>query len=338
MEILVAALFAFMLSVGVTAYLVTPGARLRWLDHPNDRSLHRVAVPRTGGLAILAGIAGGWMLSGVLMKPPAWWPWLLVAAGLVLVISLLDDRHSLAIVPRFAAQILAGIVLLSAGLLPDAAHLWGSPVPIPDWIRFLVALLFVVWMVNLYNFMDGMDGFAGGMAVFGFGCIAILGWRAEASLFSAANLSVAFASAGFLVFNFPPARIFMGDAGASLLGFLAAASILWASQQEVFPLWVGILIFSPFIVDATVTLVSRIWAREPFWRPHRQHSYQRLVRSGWSHRRTTVLGYLLMLMTGGTSIWVVEQGAGTDTVAALALWAGIYAILIFWIKRTTVRT
>ncbi len=338
MEIFGAALLAFILSFGFTAYLVRPGARLRWLDHPNERSLHRVAVPRTGGLAIVAGIGGGSLLSGMLLGPPTWWPWLMGSAALVLLVAILDDRRGLGILPRLVVHLVAGAALLGSGLLPDVADLMGSLLPIPGWALSAVILLFVVWMVNLYNFMDGMDGFAAGMAVLGFGCMAFLGWRAEAGFFAAVNLSIAMASAGFLLFNFPPARIFMGDAGASLLGFLAAASILWANQQSVFPFWAGVLIFSPFIVDATATLVGRMWAREKFWLPHRQHCYQRLVRSGWSHRRTTLAGYLLMSLVGGTSIWLVEKGTGHQAVLAMALWTVIYAILVVWISRTAVRT
>jgi UDP-N-acetylmuramyl pentapeptide phosphotransferase/UDP-N-acetylglucosamine-1-phosphate transferase len=141
-------------------------------------------------------------------------------------------------------------------------------------------LIFTVWFINLYNFMDGMDGFAGGMGTLGFGFLAYLGWLAGQDFFALSGLLIAGANLGFLLCNFPPARIFMGDAGSTTMGFLAAGMSLWGVRDGLFPMWIPILIFSPFIVDATVTLIRRLVHGDKVWQAHRSHYYQRLVLLG----------------------------------------------------------
>jgi UDP-N-acetylmuramyl pentapeptide phosphotransferase/UDP-N-acetylglucosamine-1-phosphate transferase len=185
-------------------------------------------------------------------------------------------------------------------------------------------------MINLYNFMDGMDGFAGGMAVIGFSTLAWLG-RADAG-FAAVCLTVAAASAGFLIHNFPPAKIFLGDTGSTTLGFLAAACSLWGSKADLFPFWVALLVFSPFIVDATVTLLRRLLRGEKVWEAHRKHYYQRLVLLGWGHRRTVLVEYALMLACAGSAELAIHLSpAGQATLAAG--WLLIYGLLMWGVGR-----
>ena len=195
-------------------------------------------------------------------------------------------------------------------------------------------MLFVVWMVNLYNFMDGMDGFAGGMAVIGFATLALMGELAGSSDYCFAALLVCMASAGFLPFNFPPARLFMGDLGSGSLGLLVALLLLWADRAGLFPLWIGVLVFSPFIVDATWTVMRRISQGQKPWEAHREHFYQRLVRLGWGHKRTVLYSYILMLKCSLLALacfWFAApgiQGAllGLATLTYLALIAAINAM------------
>jgi UDP-N-acetylmuramyl pentapeptide phosphotransferase/UDP-N-acetylglucosamine-1-phosphate transferase len=142
--------------------------------------------------------------------------------------------------------------------------------------------------------MDGMDGLAGGMAVIGFGTFALLGLYSHEEAFGFSALLVSLSAAGFLVFNFPPARIFMGDMGSGSLGFLAALFVLWGDHVGI-PLWLGLMVFSPFLVDATWTVLRRALQGKKPWQAHREHFYQRLVGQGWSHRRTTLWTYALML-------------------------------------------
>ena len=213
------------------------------------------------------------------------------------------------------------------GLWPERWPLPGLESEWPVVVGAVFAWLFVVWMTNLFNFMDGMDGFAGGMAVIGFGALAGLGGLAGDQGFALLCGSVAAAAAGFLVFNFPPARIFMGDVGGSTLGFLAAALILWADREGLFAWWVGVLVFSPFVVDATVTLIRRILRGEAPWRAHRSHCYQRIVQRGWGHRRTVLWEYALMFACAGSALWSFRQPMDIQW-GVIGAWAFVYTGLI----------
>jgi UDP-N-acetylmuramyl pentapeptide phosphotransferase/UDP-N-acetylglucosamine-1-phosphate transferase len=180
--------------------------------------------------------------------------------------------------------------------------------------------------------MDGMDGFAGGMAVVGFGTFALLGLTADQPLFAALSLVVSGAVGGFLVFNFPPARIFMGDTGSSALGLAAAGFSSWGAQLNVFPFWISILVFSPFIVDASVTLLRRSLRKEKIWQAHRTHYYQRLVQLGCGHRNTVLGEYVVILGCAATAIAVVGRGTACEVVAAVS-WAIFYVVAGFSVSR-----
>lgn len=280
----------------------------RFMDHPNERSLHKTPVPKGGGLGILSGLVV------MLISLPSLPMELRWAAGLGLTLggfSFFDDLYNLSPLVRFLVQgLLAGILLSQVG--------WPDTLPLPgggSWpavIGIVFSWLFIVWMTNLYNFMDGMDGFAGGMAVFGFGTMALLGWQGGDEDFALLCSATAAAAAGFLWFNFPPARLFMGDVGSTPLGFLAAGLILWAHGQGLFPFWVGIVVFLPFVLDATVTLVRRLLHGEKVWEAHRDHYYQRRVRSGWGHRKTVLWEYGLMAICALMALWSVRLPLGAQ--------------------------
>src|SRR5690606_10611586 len=138
----------------------------------------------------------------------------------------------------------------------------------------------------LYNFMDGSDGLAGGMAVIGFGAGGAAAWLAGDAALPPGHLCVAAAAAASLVFNRPPPRTFLGGAGSVPLAFLAAALGSFGWRAGCWPAWFPVLVFAPFVIDATLTLARRIARRERIWQAHRDHYYQRLVRMGWGHRRT----------------------------------------------------
>lgn len=194
--------------------------------------------------------------------------WIAFPLLLVATISFLDDVKNLPVLLRLAVHGIAAFALVSGGLT------------LPGMIGAVVSWFAIVWMMNLYNFMDGMDGLAAGMAVFGFGFLGLAAWLSGNMEYAQLVWIVAASALGFLIPNLPPARIFMGDTGAVTLGMLAAAFSLWGVHDHVFPVWFPILVFSPFIVDATVTLIRRALRREKVWQAHREHYYQCLVLLG----------------------------------------------------------
>lgn len=278
------------------------------LDEPNERSLHVVPVPRTGGIAIAAGVlvAALWIRAA---------PGLLIPAAGLALISAFDDRRALPSSLRLLAHVIAaGVFLYAVGgpLAPAmSVALW----------------LAIAWTTNLYNFMDGADGLAGGMAVIGFGAYAVAASLAGGCDFAAIAWAIAAAAAGFLAFNFPPARIFMGDVGSIPLGFLAAGMGVAGWERTFWPLWFPLVVFAPFIVDASVTLVRRLLRRERVWEAHRQHYYQRLILSGWTHRRTAFAEYAVMLACAGMALFTLGQPIEKQSILISVLAAILVAMM-----------
>lgn len=284
------------------------------LDEPNDRSLHVRPVPRSGGLGILIAA-----LIGLLA---AQGPWIIGACvALIAAVSWLDDQFGLPIWLRFIFHIAAAIGLLLAGLVPTASAGY-------------VALVIVgmVWMTNLYNFMDGADGLAGGMALFGFGTYAIAAALSGERVLLLLSGSIAAGAIGFLFFNFHPARIFMGDIGSISLGFLAGALGLEGVRLAVWPLWFPLFVFSPFILDATLTLGKRALRGERVWRAHREHYYQRMVQSGLGHRKTALLWYVIMIAAAASGIMLLHAET-VHVLVFLCLWMATYVVLAWMIDR-----
>ena len=321
---------AFTISLLLTYRFCDPASFVYMLDHPNERSLHDRPVPRGGGLAILIAI----IVCGAattLFYTAREYPVMALSMLIVAAVSFLDDRFSVPPFYRLVAHSAAAVVILYGGFslqqleIPGAQWHWSYAA------SAVLSVLFIVWMINLYNFMDGMDGFAGGMAVSGFGAFAVMGSMEGHGTFFASNLTIAAASAGFLAYNFPPARIFMGDVGSSVLGLLAAVMSLWGARDGVFPFWIAVLVFSPFIMDATVTLARRFLRREKIWQAHKTHYYQQLVLSGWGHRKTVLLEYAIMLGCGITALLSLHA---TVTVKAIMLtgWFLFYIIFFSWIS------
>jgi UDP-GlcNAc:undecaprenyl-phosphate/decaprenyl-phosphate GlcNAc-1-phosphate transferase len=244
----------------------------------------------------------------------------LIGALVLCTVSFLDDWRGLPIAVRFGAHVIfaAAFVMLSApGLHP---------------LGFVAAVLAIVWMTNLYNFMDGSDGLAGGMAVFGFGALAVAAHFSDELTLALMAATVAAAALAFLWFNFHPARIFMGDAGSVPLGFLAAALAILGWDRGVWPIWFPILVFSPFIVDATVTLFRRAVRGERVWRAHKSHYYQRLVRMGFGHRNTALMEYGLMMAAAVSALFAREASHAVQ-IFTLASWCVIYAVIMALIDR-----
>lgn len=343
---LIIAGLVFGLSVWLTGRLASASARLRLLDHPNERSLHDRPMPRTGGLAILASLALGLLLEiSMALVGGGRQPlgartsgWIIGMLLLLAAVSLWNDRMELSPALRFIIHGLAAAgVVLGAGLTIDS-------IPLPTfgdsslgWFAAPLTIICLMWMTNLYNFMDGMDGFAGGMSVLGFGFLGFIAWGAGNSFVALLSLLTVGAAAGFLLHNWPPAKIFMGDVGSILLGFLAGALSVLGVHQRQFDLWPPVLIFSPFIVDATVTLCRRLLRGEKVWRAHREHNYQRLVLAGWSHRKTVLAEYCLMTACGVSAI-AYTRARESVRLTLLVAWGVIYCALACGVRMTERRS
>jgi UDP-N-acetylmuramyl pentapeptide phosphotransferase/UDP-N-acetylglucosamine-1-phosphate transferase len=317
---LLAALGAGVLSFLGTRTLIPLLRHREVLDHPNERSLHATPTPRGGGIALIAAILLGWAAAtagegpiGVRLVIP-------LATCFLAIVSWLDDLHGLAPAWRLLAQLPA--VIVGIAVLPASGDVFQG------WLGFALdraaAGLLWLWFINLYNFMDGIDGLDGSETVaigLGLTLFAAIGVGADADE-AVRAACIACAALGFLVWNWSPARIFLGDVGSVPLGYLLGFLLLdlaargWWKVTLILPLY--------FFADATITLARRLLRGERIWRPHREHFYQRAVQRGLSHAavvRRVIAADLGLIACG----WAAENGYG---VAALAAAAAIVAILL----------
>lgn len=254
------------------------------IDHPGPRRSHDSAVPRGGGLALLP-VCG---LVAVLTTDVAQMPWVFLIGALVMtVVGWLDDRSELE--PRWRLLAQVAVALLAVAWLGPVTRISvaGLEVQAP-WIWTLAAVPAMVWLINLFNFMDGSDGLAALQALIS---CALLGWAfhvAGTPELAWLGWSVAAACAGFLVWNLPPARIFLGDAGSLFLGWSVALLAFRGAADQSVSVWQSAIVTGPFVIDATLTLARRVRRGERWYTAHRDHAYQMMIRKGWSHRRVLV--------------------------------------------------
>jgi Fuc2NAc and GlcNAc transferase len=258
------------------------------LDVPNPRSSHGIPTPRGGGVAIVCVMTVAVLLLAARHEVPRQLAWALAAGGLAIaLVGLADDHRSLSAVVRLAVHFSAALwALWCLGGLPPLRI--GSHVLVSGWVGYVLGALGIVWAVNLFNFMDGVDGIAAGEAIF----MALA--AAALTLSGAGDPAVAlvaftFAAAcgGFLLWNWPPARIFLGDGGSGYLGYVVVVLALAAGQDNPVALWVWLILGGVFFVDATVTLIRRLLRGERVYQAHRSHAYQWLARRWRSHARVS---------------------------------------------------
>jgi UDP-N-acetylmuramyl pentapeptide phosphotransferase/UDP-N-acetylglucosamine-1-phosphate transferase len=340
------ALLALVSAWWITRSLCSPKSFLSIFSHPNDRTLHSTPTPQTGGLAIVVSVLISLIVAAsvFVMTEPAKTllpkgvmasgsVWIVLSMLLIFAVSFIDDCGGLPASLRLSVQAVSAlIIIVGVGLTLSSIPIPGGPTIQLGIAAIPVSVLFLIWMANLYNFMDGMDGFAGGMTFFGFGFLSYFGWHAHFPVMIIIASFVSMGALGFLAHNFPPARIFMGDAGSITLGFLAGTLMLLGVRDHTFDFWVPVIIFSPFIFDATVTLVRRAIRRQKIWQAHREHYYQRIVLSGWSHRRTVLAEYGVMTACGGLAV-LYHHAPEQWRPVILGVWLVMFFLLAMLVHR-----
>jgi Fuc2NAc and GlcNAc transferase len=321
-------LFAFAASVVLTGLLRAYALRRSLLDVPNERSSHVTTTPRGGGLAIVLVVLAvtGWLQQHQLL-PPGLAQVLFGGGAAVALIGWIDDHRSLGAAVRAGTHLLAaawavyvfgGVAEIDLGFArPTLGVTFGSA----------LAVIAIAWLINVYNFLDGTDGYAGTQAV----CAALAG----VLLFHLAGqvglamlcATVVAASAGFLVWNWSPAKIFMGDVGSYFLGYVFGVLALFGEKSASVPAMVWVMLLGVFIWDATLTLARRVLSGERWYEAHRSHAYQRLHQMGFSHRRIA----FLLLAVNGLWIWPLTWAATvrpgfllTASVSSAVVLAGLW--------------
>ena len=301
------------------------------LDIPNARSSHTGPTPRGGGIAIAVVALCGALLAGVSGSAPPRAVAALAGAGLLVAfVGWVDDHREVRARVRALVHLVAAVWALAwLGGLP-ALRLGGSEAQLGlgGWV---IGALGIVWLTNLYNFMDGIDGIAAGEAVTGGLFAAILLAAHGAPGLALLSLLVAAASAGFLVWNWAPARIFMGDVGSGLLGAVFAVLAVASENAGAVPLLAWVLLFGTFVFDATVTLARRVVRGERWYAAHRSHAYQRAVQAGFGHGQVTAAVLLLNVLLAGLA--AVASARPAFLLPALGAGAALLAAVYLWVER-----
>jgi len=319
----------------LTIFTLRRGAAERVLDIPNVRSLHTRPTPRGGGLGIVIGVLiGAWSLfiSRILSMSFREIAALSLGGSIVALVGWLDDIYRLPYRIRLVVQaISSGIILIAIGRFPTITVPFVSDIHLYS-TAILFGLLWIMGLTNAYNFMDGIDGIAGGQALIAGLGWAIIGFISGQSFIGLIGLLLAASSLGFLFHNWPPARIFMGDVGSAFIGFTLAVLPIMAGQKNARFMIAGFLMVWPFIFDTSFTLARRMINKENIFEAHRSHIYQRLVLAGYSHRFVTLI-YIGLALTGAilAFLWVKDSD-GSDILVIL-----IPALLFFGLWRITIR-
>lgn len=328
---IVAALVVSLLLTGITRRLALSRGVL---DLPNERSSHTTPTPRGGGIATVLSTTAALTVLGLLGTLPID---VLVALGgggvAVALVGFYDDHHRLSAKVRLAVHFAAAVwALVWLGGLPPLQI--GEQLVSFGWTGYVLGALGIVWTLNLFNFMDGIDGIAASEAVFIACAGAVMTLLADASS-AVPAVAFAFAAAccGFLAWNWPPAKIFMGDVGSGYIGYSIAVLAIVAARENPVALFVWLILGGIFFVDATVTLVRRWLRRERVDEAHCSHAYQRLARRWKSHERVTVVVVIVNLvwlfpcalfatLYPETAGWVVFAALVPIVTAAIVFGAG----------------
>ncbi|MBW8368189.1 MAG: hypothetical protein K0M70_10055 [Arenimonas sp.] len=306
-------------TLGFLAALAIAGAwrvqaiRRQWVDLPGERRLHDAPIPRGGGVAIAAVLLAA--------TPGLGERGTLVALGLVITagVGLIDDLRPLRALPKLGLQAVGALPLALAW--PLAPELLGT------FAAVAAAWALVMVLINFWNFIDGSNGMAAGQALMvGAAIVLVTGASSPAGWL---GLAMAAGCLGFLPFNVPVARLFLGDAGSFALGYGVAALLLMAQPMGEGSAWYLLLLPSAVMADAGLTLLGRLRRREKVWLAHRQHLYQRAVLHGWSHLRIG-LCYAAWTALSGLAAWALATaGASTPIQCAVLALVGLAAVLVY---------
>jgi UDP-N-acetylmuramyl pentapeptide phosphotransferase/UDP-N-acetylglucosamine-1-phosphate transferase len=322
--------FLFFVAAALTSVALTRAAlavlrRRAILDLPNARSSHTVPTPRGGGWGVMLALLPFWIWAtwktNRLHDPTEWM--LIGGVVMLMAVSWIDDRRGLSAGVRFAAQFLAAGAVIAA--LPQTLSLSGGLLPVM--LDRLVATIVWLWFVNLFNFMDGIDGITGGSAAaMGFGLTLILLRYGPDPLEAFRSLMIAAVMVGFLVWNWHPAKIFLGDVGSVPLGYLLGFELIRLAMNggQLFALIVALY----YLADATITLLKRARRGERVWQAHREHFYQRSTQLGRSHGRTAKTAILVQFALA-IFAWLAIFWGWVMLLPAVVL----VALLLRWMSR-----
>ncbi len=316
----------FILSFVLTYYYRYFARSFGIIDIPNDRSSHQKPIPRGAGVAF--AIAFNLMLAALVFSGFLSLKYTLsvfLGGPIILLVGYWDDLKSLTARLRLASHFFVSVLivaLITAGFKKEIAISFLPAIPI---VTVLFSVFFIAWFINLYNFMDGCDGLAASIGMVGAGLIAILSFFSGSNDLAIIYLVLAYCLAAFLVFNWHPARVFMGDCGAYYLGYVFGALALVSKLYYDNSLYIHLIIFGAFVVDATWTLIQRLLRGQKPYMAHKEHAFQKLLAKGWGHSRVTAF-YVLV-----TVLWLFPMAAFSSHYSNWSFWFLVVAYIPLYI-------
>lgn len=317
---------AFVFSIVVTGLVRRYSINKQIIDVPNERSSHSKPTPRGGGLSISLSLILGivWLSYFDMLTIQITFAFFL-SVFIIAFTGWLDDHRDIPFYWRVVMYSVASLVLLfeTGGL--ESIRIGDVIIEMPLIMGYIITFLGIVWLTNLYNFMDGTDALASIQAI----CASLFaGWmlyQNEGYELAMICFIIAASCLGFLYWNRPPAKIFMGDVGSCVLGFMFAMLSLLSDLAGLLPVYIWCILLSLFICDATFTLIKRIVGREKWYQAHRSHAYQRLVQMGMSHGRLALLVFIINVLL----LWPAAYLAYNYPVYSLAI--SIWIIVLMFI-------
>ena len=311
---------AVLFSVAATSALLTAGwigfaRRRRIQDLPGQRRLHAEPTPRGGGVAIAAVLIVAWLCIAALAPDGSALPALAAGVGLFAAAGLIDDLMAVPAKTKFILQLIAAAVMVAA-----ISHGWPQ-----GWLAAICLTVACCYVVNIWNFMDGSNGLIATQAMLI--AIALAIWPGQPDELRMAALALAGACAGFLPFNLPGARVFLGDVGSHALGAAVFGLLLLSWQADAVNLAQALMMGTVLLLDSGYTLLRRVLAGRQFWRAHREHLYQYAVRRGYSHAR------VCLFYGGGTVLSILLAALAVDVRSSSVMW-GLF--IVNWLLGTTV--
>ena len=304
----------FGLALTIVATLITWGMLkfVRILDRPNHRSSHKSAIPKSGGISIVATFLIGMVAIALFAESGSAQQKYMIgfvsSSILIAIISFLDDFSEKTAVFKLITHVVAVVVVLYCGIVIDTLSMpWADQLPL-GWIGYVVSFFWILGLTNAYNFMDGIDGLVASTAVISALFFMIISYYAGSTFVYISCYTIIAGAVGFLIYNAPPAKIFMGDVGSAFLGFVFATLAIIAARYDASHtsfLVMPMLLFH-FIFDTLFTFFRRLLNKEKALQAHRSHLYQLLVRSGYTHLEVTLLLSCMAFLQGLGALWIVN--------------------------------
>ncbi len=304
--------------LSLISYLITSFMihSVRIMDIPNARSSHTVKTPKSGGIALVMvfilmqlllymGFADAFFAFHIEQKQQL--ILFSITALIIALFSLLDDIQEVSVHAKFIAQIIASFVLILSGFTFNQLSL-----PIIGEVdllifSYVISFVWLIGLTNAYNFMDGLDGLIAGVTVLVCAFFMLICWQQQELLLSLLTLSLLAGAFGFLICNFPPAKIFMGDVGSAFAGFFLAAIALWATTNNMASMWLMPMLVFNIIFDTFFTYIRRYREGKKLTQAHKTHCYQLLNQLGFSHKEVSLIHYFFVFVQGMVALLMIKQ-------------------------------